>query len=87
MLLITYWAYTSSNSLAGSLIRTGDVEIKMQFEDLLQGRTIHSEIDDEMVFNQLDDHDVSAVWSLLFASGCFAILSWICFGVAGESAG
>ncbi len=67
--LDTYWANTSSNSLVGSLVRTGDIEIKMQFEDLLQGKTIHSDIDDEMVFNQLDDHDASAVWSLLFASG------------------
>lgn len=72
--LDTYWANTSSNSLAGSWIRTGDVEIKMQFEDLLQGCTIHSEIDDEMVFNQLDDHDASAVWSLLFASGYLKML-------------
>ncbi len=67
--LRSYWANTSSNSLVGSLIRTGDIEIKMQFEDLLRGYTIHSDIDDEMVFNQLDDHDASAVWSLLFASG------------------
>lgn len=72
--LETYWANTSSNSLVGSLIRTGDIEIKMQFEDLLQGRTIYSEIDDEMVFNQLDDHDASAVWSLLFASGYLKVL-------------
>lgn len=72
--LDTYWANTSSNSLVGSLIRTGDIELKMQFEDLLQGRVIHSDIDDEMVFNQLDDHDASAVWSLLFASGYLKML-------------
>ncbi len=72
--LDTYWANTSSNSLVGSLIRTGDIELKMQFEDLLQGHVIHSDIDDEMVFNQLDDHDASAVWSLLFASGYLKML-------------
>lgn len=72
--LDTYWANTSSNSLVGSLIRTGDIELKMQFEDLLQGRVIYSDIDDEMVFNQLDDHDASAVWSLLFASGYLKML-------------
>ena len=70
-----YWANTSSNSLAGSLIRTGDTELKMHFEDLLQGRSIHSEIDDEMVFNQLDNNDESAVWSLLFASGYLKALT------------
>lgn len=72
--LDTYWANTSSNSLVGSLIRTGDIELKMQFEDLLQGHVIYSDIDDEMVFNQLDNHDASAVWSLLFASGYLKML-------------
>lgn len=70
----TYWVNTSSNSLVGSLIQTGDIELKMQFEDLLCGHTIHSEIDDEMVFNQLDHQDASAVWSLLFASGYLKVL-------------
>lgn len=64
-----YWANTGSNSLVGRLIQTGDVEVKMHFEDLLQGHSIHSEIDDEMVFDQLDNHDEGAIWSLLFASG------------------
>ena len=64
-----YWVNTSSNSLAGSLIQTGNRNIKMKFEDLLQQRTISSVIDDEMIFNQLDDSDENAVWSLLFASG------------------
>ena len=64
-----YWANTSSNGLVGSLIRTGNRSIKMQFEDLLQGLSIRSVIDEEMVFNQLDHSDESAVWSLLFASG------------------
>ncbi len=67
--LKTYWANTSSNGLVGSLIRAGNRKIKMKFEDLLQGSSIHSEIDEEMVFNQLDGSGESAVWSLLFASG------------------
>lgn len=64
-----YWANTSSNSLVGRLIRTGDIDLKMKFEDLMRGHSIYSEIDDEMVFNQLDNQDECAVWSLLFASG------------------
>ena len=67
--LKTYWANTSSNGLVGTLIQTGNRNIKMQFEDLLQGQSIHSVIDDEMVFSQLDESDESAVWSLLIASG------------------
>ena len=40
----------------------------MQFEDLLQGHPIQSEIDEEIIFDQLDV-DENSVWSLLLASG------------------
>lgn len=63
-----YWANTSSNGLAGSLLRKGDKEIKMQFEQLLLGRTIESRIDEEIVYSQLEQNE-SAVWSLLLAAG------------------
>lgn len=69
-----YWANTSSNSLVGSLIRRGNRNIKIQFEDLLQRRAIHSIIDEETVFNQLDENDESAVWSLLFACGYLKVV-------------
>ena len=64
----TYWANTSSNSLAGKLIREGEPEIKMVMEDLLRGGTYHTVLDEQIVFNQLD-YRASAVWSLLLASG------------------
>lgn len=70
----TYWVNTSSNSLVGSLIRQGNRSLKMDFENLLQKKVIYSKIDDEMVFNQLDHQDASAVWSLLFASGYLKVL-------------
>lgn len=63
-----YWANTSSNSLAGSLLRKSDQDIKMQFEQLLSGQSIQSEIDEEIVYNQLDGNP-NAIWSLLLASG------------------
>lgn len=69
-----YWANTSSNDLVGSLIQTGNRNVKMQFEDLLQLRSIHSVIDEEMVFNQLDASDESSIWSLLFASGYLKVI-------------
>lgn len=69
-----YWANTSSNGLVGTLIRTGNRNIKMQFEGLLQGLSIRSVIDEEMVFSQLDHSDESAVWSLLFASGYLKVV-------------
>lgn len=64
----TYWANTSSNSLAGKLIREGSRDIKVVMESLLRGETFCTEIDEQIVFDQLDNNE-SAIWSLLLASG------------------
>ncbi len=64
----TYWANTSSNSLVGNLIREGSREVKITMEDLLNGGVLHTRIDEQIVFNQLD-HNEYAIWSLLLASG------------------
>ena len=64
----TYWVNTSSNSLAGKLVREGSPEIKKTMEDLLRGETFHVEMDEQIVFSQLDQGE-EAVWSLLLASG------------------
>lgn len=63
-----YWANTSSNSLAGKLIREGSPEIKMVMEGLLKDETFHAVFDEQIVFSQLDQGD-EAVWSLFLASG------------------
>ena len=64
----TYWANTSSNSLVGKLIREGNKKIKISFEKLLMGEPIQVPIDEQIVFNRIDDNE-AAVWSLLLASG------------------
>ena len=64
----TYWANTSSNSLVGKLIQQGSSEIKLDFEKLMCGEILEKEIDEQIVYNQLDDNE-SALWSLLLASG------------------
>ncbi len=66
--LSTYWANTRSNSLAEKLIREGSKDIKVTMEDLINGGTLHTRIDEQIVFNQLD-HNEYAIWSLLLASG------------------
>ena len=71
----TYWANTSSNSLVGKLLREGNRRIKEKFEALIQGEVIQSPIDEQIVYNQLD-HDDSAIWSLLLASGYLKVLSY-----------
>ena len=63
-----YWANTNSNSLINKLIREGDKNVKIIMEDLLRGRMLWTEIDEQIVFSQLDGKS-SAVWSLLLASG------------------
>ncbi len=63
-----YWANTSSNSLAGKLIREGSARLKEDFQCLLAGGNVKTEIDEQIVYQQLD-LDESAVWSLLLAGG------------------
>ena len=63
-----YWANTSSNSLVSTLIQTGDADAKKTVEDLMKGKSFTAPIDEQIVFNQLDQDD-SAVWSMLMASG------------------
>ena len=63
-----YWANTSSNGLAGKLIREGSPDIKKTFEHLMCGESIRMEIDEQIVYDQLL-RKKNAVWSLLLASG------------------
>ncbi len=70
----TYWANTSSNSLVNKLVREGNRKVKTIFEDLLKGKTIQCEVDEQIVYNQLDV-DKNAIWSLLLASGYLKVLS------------
>lgn len=69
----TYWANTSSNSLVGKLICQGDRRVKETFERLLKGESIKCPIDEQIVYNQLDDNE-AAIWSLLLASGYLKVL-------------
>ncbi len=69
----TYWANTSTNSLVGKLLMEGNRDIKEKFEALLKGESIEAEIDEQIVYNQLDNNE-SAVWSLLLASGYLKVL-------------
>ncbi len=70
-----YWANTSSNSLVGKLIREGNRRVKEDFECLLRGEHLFVPIDEQIVYNQLDN-DENAIWSLLLASGYLKVLSY-----------
>ena len=64
----TYWANTSSNSLVSKLIRESDKSVKTAMEDLLDGKVLKTQIDEQVVFSQLNTR-TSSVWSFLLASG------------------
>ncbi len=63
-----YWANTSSNRLIGTLIRESGRNLKMKFEDLLNGNELHTTLDEQIVFTQLTT-STTAIWSMLLASG------------------
>ena len=63
-----YWANTSSNILAGNLLRESSKERKREFECLLRGESIRVEMDEQIVYDQLSVKK-NALWSLLLAGG------------------
>ena len=71
----TYWANTSSNGLVNKLVREGNTEVKNAFEDLLKGKSIFCPVDEQIVYNQLDDNE-GAIFSLLLASGYLKVLGY-----------
>ena len=73
--LTAYWSNSSSNSLVGKLIREGGRRIKDQFATLLRGESIYSQIDEQIVYNQLDGSE-RAIWSLLLACGYLKVISY-----------
>lgn len=69
-----YWVNTSSNRLVGKLLREGNREVKKAFEGLLKGEHLITPIDEQIVYDQLDDNEW-AIWSLLLASGYLKVVS------------
>ena len=73
--LSTYWANTSSNGLVDKLIREGSVDVKISMENLLKGQHLYKEIDEQIIFDQLDA-DENAIWSLFLAGGYLKVESY-----------
>lgn len=68
-----YWANTSFNQLVGKLVREGSAQIKMVMEDLLAGKSFQTEIDEEIIFEQLQ-RKKGAIWSLFLAGGYLKVV-------------
>ena len=69
----TYWANSSSNSLVGKLIREGNKEVKQRLEGLMHGEAFRVELDEQIVYGELNIKR-NSVWSLLLASGYLKVL-------------
>lgn len=69
----TYWANTSSNSLAGKVICESSKDIKQDFELLIKGENIEVLIDEQIAYDQLSVKE-SSIWSLLLASGYLKVV-------------
>ncbi len=63
-----YWVNTSSNQLISKLLQEGNKEVKESFEKLLRRECIYTEIDEQIIYGQLDI-DENAIWSLMLTSG------------------
>ncbi len=70
----TYWADTSGNGLVNSLIQKGDSDIKQTMENIIQGGSFQTILDEQIVFGQLE-YDTGAVWSLLLAAGYLKVVN------------
>lgn len=67
-----YWANTSSNRLVGKLIREGSKAVKLIMEDLMCGKSFRTNIDEQIIYDQLDRNE-TAIWSFLLAGGYLKI--------------
>ena len=82
----TYWSNTSGNELVSQLIQRGTPNIKQTMEDLLQGKSFETQIDEKIAFDQLNG-SAEAVWSLLLATGYLKVLNLKTLDNDEESAG
>lgn len=68
-----YWVNSSTNSLINSLIRQGSPQVKMLIEDLMEGKTLTTRLDEEIIFDQLGKKQ-GAIWSMFLASGYLKVV-------------
>lgn len=78
-----YWANSSSNSLAGKLIREGSAQLKQAFEELIDGHSITTAIDEQIAYGELDGNE-EGIWSLLLAGGYLKVVRYEGFDEVAE---
>jgi hypothetical protein len=63
-----YWVNTSDNLLLMFLLARASGEVKQDFEQLLQEQPVVKNIDESIIFSELEERE-SALWTLLMYSG------------------
>lgn len=63
-----YWINSSSNDLIKKLLLKGDNKLKLELEELIEGRSINKVIDDNIVMSEVEDSNEN-IWSFLLMSG------------------
>lgn len=63
-----YWVSTSDNSLIGSVLQHADKEIFANLYSLLQGRTVAAQIDNSVIYPELNRR-IASVYSFLLITG------------------
>ena len=64
----TFWMNTRGNALVGKLIKEGDKSVKIEFETLINGGTVITDIDESITYAELRS-DSKTIWSWLLATG------------------
>ncbi|NDB81892.1 MAG: hypothetical protein EB127_03995 [Alphaproteobacteria bacterium] len=72
--LAPYWLNTSSNGLISSLLSEAKIEVKYQFEKLLQGQEVEQQLLENLIFPDIKRKSGS-LWSLLLHAGYLNVLS------------
>ncbi|SHF16558.1 Predicted AAA-ATPase [Marinitoga hydrogenitolerans DSM 16785] len=68
-----YWINSSGNTLIKELIRKGTAEIKTKIYELINGGTIESTINENLVYGDLNDNLEESIWTLFLFTG---YLTW-----------
>ena len=72
--LASYWTNTSDNDLIKEILTHSGELFRIQFEDLLNGKTIEKRIDENVVFADLKQNETAA-WTILLMAGYLKVIA------------
>lgn len=69
-----YWTNTSDNELIKDMLTHSSESFRIQFEDLLAGKTVEKRIDEKVVFADLKKNETAA-WTILLMAGYLKVMA------------